>query len=442
MTLLFIAVKATATVTIVEVTGASNFVKTTTSGTTTVAAYGGTAGPLNGGCITNSDGLTCNNCNSASLTASGGFGIICNERRIVPTNNLTIAATPSIAGVLTIFSSANNARINGASTNNVPTANTTGYITVPWSQLCLAYTTATLGTVNATCEFAASTAFYVGIDKNNNGIKDTDDDVVSLTIVVNHAIGGADYTVGPSNALAASDCLFPITLQKGDGKVYLGPLPAVGTFPDSNLVPFDKYRFYISTVAITAATDQSILPFADLDIEGTSSEYSVTPDYVDGLTNGTPHFFVTAQIDRAGNMGYFNGLTVPLSETPDFVFGLLSKDFECFVATATYGSPDAKEVLTLRKFRNYLIEHHQTWAQPFIKFYYKHSPKLANFIRDSETLKFISRILLWGPIKFAKLAMVHGMPYAMMIFLLPLILLIAIYWSFYRWWNVKVARRT
>lgn len=434
--LFFAGLNATATVEIIQVSGASNYIKTTsTTGTTTGVthtAYGGTAGPYSN-CSDNGD-QTCNNCN---LTAAGGpgfYGTICNERRLIPSGILTISARPSIAGILTIFNSTTNARINGASINNIPTGGTQGLVTVPWSQICSSFTTG-----NATCEFAGSAPFNIGIDKNANGIKDPDDDVVALTIIVNNAIGGQDYTV-IKNAQVASDCLYPMTLQPGDEKVYLGPLPAVGTFPDSNLVPFFKYRVYISSAPIDANTDISTLSLADLDVTGTTSDYSISPDYVDGLENGIPHFFALAQVDKAYNVGYFTSPAdnALLTATPDFVYGLLSQDFECFVATATYGTPDAKEVKTLRRFRNYLIQHHRSWAFPLVKFYYKHSPKLASFIRDNEILKTGSRIILWGPIQFAKISLQHGMAYAFMIFLLPVILLIAIY----RWWNVKIARRT
>ncbi|OQW52467.1 MAG: hypothetical protein A4S09_17525 [Proteobacteria bacterium SG_bin7] len=296
-----------------------------------------------------------------------------------------------------------------------------------------------IGTSTINCEFAGTKTFNIGFDKTNNATKDSDDDTTQVTIYVSNVVGATDVTVLSVIAAPQTDALFPVTFQKGDEKVYISSFSPGATFPNSTFLKFAKYMVYLSPAAVV---DIGSVDIAEFNIFGTSnSDVSLSPDNVDGLTNGTPYYIVGAHKDDAGNIGYFdvtyNGApSGPI--TPDFVFGLLSQDFECFVATATYGTPDAREVKTLRMFRNYLIEHHQTWAQPLIKFYYKHSPKLANFIRDSEILKSISRVILWGPIQFAKISLKHGMGYAMMVFWLPLILLIAVY----RWWNVKIARRT
>ncbi|OQW54418.1 MAG: hypothetical protein A4S09_05945 [Proteobacteria bacterium SG_bin7] len=431
------SINAHSAVTVTDVQGASNYINTattTSTGTTTTPSiFGGTAGNL-ATCSANPDGVTCNNCNAAS----GPIGTICNEKRINSLNTLRIAVrSTTAAGYPAIYDTTTNNRIPSPINSVFVPVNGTGYVEIPWQNLCPSIPQ-TIGVTNAQCEFAGQKAFNVGIDKLNNATKDADDDTTQVTIYVSNVVGSTDVTVPSNVAAPQADALFPLTLKRGDEKVYISSFSPGSGFPNTNSgLRFNRYRLYYSTTPIA---DLALAGAADFDIIGTtSSDISLSPDNVDALTNGTPFYFVGAHIDQAGNMGYFDSTyNSGIGITPDFVFGLLSQDFECFVATATYGSPYTKEVKTLRMFRNYLLEHHRTWAQPLIKFYYEHSPRLANFIRDSEFLKSISRVILWGPIQFAKLSLEHGMSYAFMIFLLPLILLIAIY----RWWNVKVVRRT
>ncbi|MDL1957729.1 MAG: PKD domain-containing protein, partial [Candidatus Desulfofervidus auxilii] len=65
----------------------------------------------------------------------------------------------------------------------------------------------------------------------------------------------------------------------------------------------------------------------------------------------------------------------------------------CFIATAAFGTPMAKEVEILRKFRDkYLLTN--PYGRKFVELYYKYSPSIANYIRDKETLKAIVRLSL------------------------------------------------
>ena len=74
----------------------------------------------------------------------------------------------------------------------------------------------------------------------------------------------------------------------------------------------------------------------------------------------------------------------------------------CFIATAAFGTSMAKEVKSLCEFRdNVLLK--TTAGRDFIKFYYKTSPPIADFIRNKPVLKTIVRIGLKPLIWFSRL---------------------------------------
>jgi len=62
----------------------------------------------------------------------------------------------------------------------------------------------------------------------------------------------------------------------------------------------------------------------------------------------------------------------------------------CFIATAAYGTSTAKEIDILRRFRDEYLRNSYL-GNEFIKFYYKNSPPIAEFISEYEILRVIVR---------------------------------------------------
>ena len=71
--------------------------------------------------------------------------------------------------------------------------------------------------------------------------------------------------------------------------------------------------------------------------------------------------------------------------------------WECFIATAAYGTPTAKEIDILREFRDTVLLPNSLGAK-FVSFYYKTSPPVAKFISQHEVLRTVVRVGFVDPI--------------------------------------------
>ena len=71
--------------------------------------------------------------------------------------------------------------------------------------------------------------------------------------------------------------------------------------------------------------------------------------------------------------------------------------WECFIATAAYGTDTAKEIEILREFRDEVLLPNSLGVK-FVSLYYKTSPPIANFISQHEVLRTVVRVGFVDPI--------------------------------------------
>jgi hypothetical protein len=77
--------------------------------------------------------------------------------------------------------------------------------------------------------------------------------------------------------------------------------------------------------------------------------------------------------------------------------------FQCFIATAAYGTPMAEEIGILRKFRDeYLLTN--PVGKALVDFYYRVSPPMAEFITEHPSLKPIMRAGLLPAVALSTIA--------------------------------------
>jgi hypothetical protein len=85
--------------------------------------------------------------------------------------------------------------------------------------------------------------------------------------------------------------------------------------------------------------------------------------------------------------------------TPKRVFATVTP---CFVATAAFGSPMAREVGTLRRFRDRHLQNHPL-GRALVASYYALGPALADLIREREGVRAAARLLLRPAVALARL---------------------------------------
>lgn len=462
---LFFASVANAVVNLTGISGAVSVPVTTLGQTnvTTIDVYGGTAGDLIDGCVDGTRGTaTCNNCTSGTLP--------CNSARVHPEALLAITFTTASVGQLIVQT----ADVSGQNPRNIAftgigagqllnsggsgTTENSFTFYIAWSELCLnvggnSETSANIvpqGTTrSATCPsttggYNAKGRLIFGIDGNGSGgIGDNTlssgggDDIQSKYAIIIHYRG---YMSGATNDLCQGsvdkDGACNFVVYPGDKKVFIDDVKAQSTFAATD---FRGVRIYYDNADDGSATLGPNSTYVDLAMTtGSSVTNNVIPlqnNIIDGLENGVNYDFAIASLDVANNVDWYKSSpninycydatsSTCHSAQPDEVIGLLENEFDCFIATAAYGSALEPHVALLRKFRN-LYLHPTPWGRAIIKWYYRFSPRWAHFIKSHPALRFMARLLL-APFWLIAAASIYY-PMAFMTFLFGLLVMLLWY---------------
>ncbi|HEX2677543.1 MAG TPA: CFI-box-CTERM domain-containing protein [Polyangiales bacterium] len=106
-----------------------------------------------------------------------------------------------------------------------------------------------------------------------------------------------------------------------------------------------------------------------------------------GMVQQTHYYVGVRAIDGCAHAG---ALRVAELTTTKRTFATVTP---CFVATAAYGSPLAHEISALRRFRDRQLSSNFV-GRGLVGLYYEVGPKLANVIREHESLRAVARTLL------------------------------------------------
>jgi hypothetical protein len=407
-----------AAVTISSVSGASAF--KSTSG---YFVYAGLGGP---DCTSraSSTSATCNSCDPTYFTCATTPLCPCNTARTYDSLVMRLEITPPAnyeGGNALLYKDTTLLNIQNDPANNGQ------FIEVTWSNICNQVNTnpstncATVaaGTVN-------SVVLKVYLDTNKDLVGGAGDDVSDVTfkIIDPEAIGDTNNIYGVTNTNGVGN----FTPYPGDEKVYLDPIDTSTNFAttlgygNTRATAIRVFSGSFSDGGMSAAVPSANGTFTDLAVSDDGTE--VTQTIVSGLTNGTPYAFRVATVDEAGNAAlYFPDLTAsgfqtqcttnlgqpgcPYGATPSEVLGLLTNDFNCFIATAAYGTQLEPKLEVFRKFRQrFLLPY--SWGRKFINSYYHYGPYAARFIADKPWLQFLTRLALWPVYAFSYAALKFG----------------------------------
>ncbi len=236
---------------------------------------------------------------------------------------------------------------------------------------------------------------------------------VTPIAAVGHIAGDTVYStgVGPvDEALTLASPLEALSIYEGIG----------GSSPDliNNFTIFEtNYAININTEATDLIIDYIPAPAATVTVY--YNDTTVTGNSI-VLADGAD--IITLVVHEEGK--------------EDLIYTInISREDNCFIATAAFGSRFTPSVALLRTFRDdYLLTN--AWGKQFVEFYYRNSPPVASFIAHREILRGLTRVLLI-PLVAAVYLLYHKL------LLVPCLLLILWFWAWKRkvWQIIPVGRQ-
>ena len=175
----------------------------------------------------------------------------------------------------------------------------------------------------------------------------------------------------------------PITQRIADG---------TGSAVSEN-VHFDPWlTTYVFTITISSTNGGSVI----IPGEGTFTYDAGTE--VELVANADGPYWFAEWTGDVGTIADVEDITTTITIDDDCCITANFKGFwECFIATAAYGTDTAKEIDILREFRDEVLLPNSLGVK-FVSFYYRISPPIANFISRHEVLRTAVRVGFVEPI--------------------------------------------
>lgn len=402
--------------------------------TGTVTVLGGVANTYNCASTVTVNTETCNSCTGNPTPCTNTPLCACNTNQIYDTGVVRInlqRPTGVTTGTAIVRTQDNQSNVDQYRINDGT------FVELSWLKICTL-----MG--STTCNpFASATTTYtvhIGIDKDNSG---------ALGGAGEEAIDVAFRIVAPTAntydiQTGSNDGIDTFTPYPGDEKIYVEDVHSPN--PGFPLLTYGAkatgLRVYLADTKLPDAVPGSGLDPQSLSLVDDGG--NLDKPVVDGLDNNKLYFFRIAVLDEAQNVVLFYpdmtarpecdtapSTTCQYSATPSQVLGLLSKDTNCFIATAAYGSALEPRLNTLRHFRNkYLLLN--KYGLKFVLNYYKYGPYAARWIADKPTVRALARVGLWPVYAFSYVALRFGLAAALAVLLLGALSLVSAPWFIYR----------
>lgn len=282
--------------------------------------------------------------------------------------------------------------------------------------------------------------FYLYLTANWNSTETNNDGFFNHWIFTNSARSNTGFRLnllGPATWYGEQNQLH--MLPEGDGGVQWwdnNASPAWG--PGPNFKNFIgawhcfEYRMQISgsNVILTEWID-GVLTRGPSSGPGQNGP-TFTSIIISGWDNGASNFDGDFYIDDIVIADHYIGTsTVTPSPQPG---GDNGGGGGCFIATAAFGHYAEPHVMILRKFRDQVLLG-DPLGKSFVRFYYKVSPPIANFISQRETLKMFVR---WGLVLLVGIILISlkiGPLFALGILLFLIILLWKVFFQFTKYFS-------
>lgn len=232
-----------------------------------------------------------------------------------------------------------------------------------------------------------------------------------------------DLDLGPhfyGETSSSSDAgFFHMRAAPGDDKIYITDIKVTSNCPSTGSSTVKSFRFFYSQDSLSDANYDNP-NFKDFDID---EDCEPTEDFIiDGLQNGLYYYVRGAIVDKAENVAFLvnydqdlagRGDTIvdvygtdcdpapdpgkdaacPYLAQPDNVLGLLTEDYNCFIATVAFDGGFRKPVQILRHFRDRILRP-TSFGKSFIEWYYENGPQAAKWISDKPVAKQMVRVAL------------------------------------------------